>query len=143
MPKKPIQWEIYRPIKGSPGAFIGIVEAPDETSALKTAIAIASYRLTLRTAGWRALAYRKSYAGGAGEIARLRDAAQRLMRTAWAQQRIRLIAAALVQHGTLSGEGNLICHDRRCAPCRDRRALARPRRCHRRRGFWRAALCGR
>ena len=38
MLKKPIQWEIYRPIKGSPGAFIGIVEAPDETSALKTAI---------------------------------------------------------------------------------------------------------
>ena len=34
VPKKPIQWEVYRPIKGSPGAFIGIVEAPDETSAL-------------------------------------------------------------------------------------------------------------
>ena len=33
MPKKPIQWEVYRPIKGSPGAFIGIV-----TSALKAAI---------------------------------------------------------------------------------------------------------
>jgi hypothetical protein len=30
MPKKPIQWEVYRPIKGTPGAFIGIVEAPDE-----------------------------------------------------------------------------------------------------------------
>jgi len=38
MPKKPIQWEVYRPIKGSPGAFIGTVEAPDETSALKAAI---------------------------------------------------------------------------------------------------------
>jgi hypothetical protein len=38
MPKKLIQWEVYRPIKGSPGAFIGIVEASDETSALKTAI---------------------------------------------------------------------------------------------------------
>ena len=38
MPKKPIQWEIYRPIKGSPGAFIGIVEAPDETLALEAAI---------------------------------------------------------------------------------------------------------
>jgi hypothetical protein len=38
MPKKPIQWEVYRPIKGAPGAFIGIVEAPDETSALKAAI---------------------------------------------------------------------------------------------------------
>ena len=30
--------EVYRPIKGSPGVFIGVVEAPDETSALKTAI---------------------------------------------------------------------------------------------------------
>jgi hypothetical protein len=38
VPKKPTQWEVYRPIKGSPGAFIGVVEAPDETSALKTAI---------------------------------------------------------------------------------------------------------
>ena len=38
VPKKPIQWEVYRPIKGAPRAFIGIVEAPDETSALKAAI---------------------------------------------------------------------------------------------------------
>jgi hypothetical protein len=38
VPKKPILWEVYRPIKGSPGAFIGIVEASDETSALKAAI---------------------------------------------------------------------------------------------------------
>ena len=38
VPKTPIQWEIYRPIKGSPGAFIGIVDAPDETSALKVEI---------------------------------------------------------------------------------------------------------
>jgi hypothetical protein len=38
VPKKPFQWEVYRPIKGSPGAFIGIVEAPNETSALKAAI---------------------------------------------------------------------------------------------------------
>jgi 1,2-phenylacetyl-CoA epoxidase PaaB subunit len=38
VPKKPLQWEVYRPIKGSPGAFIGVVEAPDEASALKTAI---------------------------------------------------------------------------------------------------------
>ena len=38
MPKKPTQWEVYRPIKGSPGAFISVVEAPDETSALKAAI---------------------------------------------------------------------------------------------------------
>jgi hypothetical protein len=38
VPKKPIQWEVYRPIKGAHGAFIGIVEAPDEASALKVAI---------------------------------------------------------------------------------------------------------
>ena len=38
IPKKPIQWEVYRPIKGAPRAFIGIIEAPDETSALKAAI---------------------------------------------------------------------------------------------------------
>jgi hypothetical protein len=39
VPKEPLQWEVYRPRKGAPGAFIGIVEAPDETSALKVAIA--------------------------------------------------------------------------------------------------------
>ena len=38
MPEKVTQWEVYRPIKGSPGVFIGVVEAPDETSALKAAI---------------------------------------------------------------------------------------------------------
>jgi 1,2-phenylacetyl-CoA epoxidase PaaB subunit len=38
VPKKLTQWEVYRPIKGSPGAFIGVVEAPDETAALKAAI---------------------------------------------------------------------------------------------------------
>jgi len=38
MPEKATQWEVYRPIKGSRGAFIGVVEAPDETSALKVAI---------------------------------------------------------------------------------------------------------
>jgi hypothetical protein len=39
VPKKPTQWEVYRPIMGSPGAFIGVVEASsDETSALKAAI---------------------------------------------------------------------------------------------------------
>jgi hypothetical protein len=41
----------------------------------------------------------------AAEIARLRDAAQRLVRTAWAEERIRLLADALLRHGgTLSGE---------------------------------------
>jgi len=38
------------------------------------------------------------------EIARLRDAARRLVRTAWAQERIRLLAAALLQYGALSGD---------------------------------------
>jgi hypothetical protein len=38
VPKKSIKWEVYRPIKESPGAFIGVVEAPNETSALKAAI---------------------------------------------------------------------------------------------------------
>jgi hypothetical protein len=38
VPEKPTKWEVYRPIKGSPGAFIGVVEAPNETSALKAAI---------------------------------------------------------------------------------------------------------
>jgi hypothetical protein len=38
VPKKPTQWEVYRPIKGSPSAFIGVVEAPDDTSALKATI---------------------------------------------------------------------------------------------------------
>jgi hypothetical protein len=38
------------------------------------------------------------------EIARLRDAADRLVRTAWAEERIGLIADALLQHGTLTGE---------------------------------------
>ncbi len=38
MSNKPIQWEVYRPIKGSPGAFIGVVEAPDAAAALKVAI---------------------------------------------------------------------------------------------------------
>jgi hypothetical protein len=38
VPKQPTKWEVYRPIKGSLGAFIGVVEAPDETSALKAAI---------------------------------------------------------------------------------------------------------
>ena len=38
MPEKATQWEVYRPMKGSRGAFIGVVEAPDETSALKVAI---------------------------------------------------------------------------------------------------------
>jgi hypothetical protein len=40
----------------------------------------------------------------AAEIARLRDAAERLVRTPWAQQRIEMIADALVRHGTLTGE---------------------------------------
>jgi len=38
------------------------------------------------------------------EFSRHRDAAERLVRTEWAQQRIRVIGAALLRHGTLSGE---------------------------------------
>jgi hypothetical protein len=38
------------------------------------------------------------------EIARLRDAAHRLVRTPWAQQRIPLIAEALLRHGTIAGD---------------------------------------
>jgi hypothetical protein len=38
------------------------------------------------------------------EIARLRDAAHRLVRTAWAQERVRLLADALLRHGTLTGD---------------------------------------
>jgi hypothetical protein len=47
------------------------------------------------------------------EIARLRDAAQRLVRTAWAQQRIPLIAEALLRRGTLAGDeiGGMIAAD--------------------------------
>jgi hypothetical protein len=37
-PKSRSNGKFYRPIKGSPGAFIGIVEAPDEMLALKAAI---------------------------------------------------------------------------------------------------------
>ena len=39
-----------------------------------------------------------------GQLARHREAAQRLVRTVWAQQRIRLLADALLRHGTLRGE---------------------------------------
>jgi hypothetical protein len=38
------------------------------------------------------------------ELTRYRDAAQRLVRSAWARHRIRLLADALLRHGTLSGE---------------------------------------
>ena len=38
------------------------------------------------------------------EIVRLRDAADRLVRTLWVQDRIRWIAAALLRHGTLTGD---------------------------------------
>jgi hypothetical protein len=40
----------------------------------------------------------------AGELSRLRDAAQRLVRSAWAQHRIRLLADALLRHGTLTAD---------------------------------------
>jgi hypothetical protein len=40
----------------------------------------------------------------AAEFGSLRDSAQRLVRSAWAQQRIRVLADALLRGGTLSGE---------------------------------------
>jgi hypothetical protein len=40
----------------------------------------------------------------AGELARCRDAAQRLVRSQWAQQRIAKLAEALLRYGTLRGE---------------------------------------
>jgi hypothetical protein len=40
----------------------------------------------------------------AAALARFRDAAQRLVRSAWARQRIRLLAAALLEHDTLTAE---------------------------------------
>jgi hypothetical protein len=39
-----------------------------------------------------------------GALVRFPDAAQRLVRSPWAQHRIRVLAHALLQHGTLSGE---------------------------------------
>jgi hypothetical protein len=38
------------------------------------------------------------------ELVRNRNAAQRLVRSAWAQQRIRLLADALLRNGALTGE---------------------------------------
>ena len=38
------------------------------------------------------------------ELTRYRDAAQRLVRSPWAQHRIRVLADALLRQGTLSGE---------------------------------------
>jgi hypothetical protein len=38
------------------------------------------------------------------EIVRLRDATDRLVRTEWAQHRIRAVAAALLRHVTLTGD---------------------------------------
>jgi hypothetical protein len=40
----------------------------------------------------------------AAELARCRDSAQRLVRSPWAQQRIAVVADALLRLGTLSGE---------------------------------------
>ena len=38
------------------------------------------------------------------QLVRYRDAAQRLVQSAWARQRIRVLAEALLSHGTLTGE---------------------------------------
>jgi 1,2-phenylacetyl-CoA epoxidase PaaB subunit len=43
MRKKQLAWEVLR-LKGSPAAFVGLVHAPDEKSALKVAIKELSIR---------------------------------------------------------------------------------------------------
>jgi hypothetical protein len=54
---------------------------------------------------WRGISWRGgSAAADRAEIARLRDAAERLVRTQWAQECIPLIADALLRHGTLTGD---------------------------------------
>jgi hypothetical protein len=40
----------------------------------------------------------------AAELLRCRTAAERLVRSAWAQQRIRVLADVLLRHGTLTGD---------------------------------------
>jgi hypothetical protein len=53
---------------------------------------------------WRGISWRGgSAAADRAEIARLRDA-ERLVRTQWAQECIRLVADALLRHGTLTGD---------------------------------------
>jgi hypothetical protein len=59
------------------------------------------------------------------EIVRLRDVAERLVCTPWAQECIRLIGDALLRHGTLTGRRNRR-HDRRqCLKADDRDAPIR------------------
>jgi hypothetical protein len=65
-----------------------------ENGADRIDIEMARRYLSRRFDPWRIVA----------EIARLGDAAERLVRTAWVEQRIRVIADALLQYGTLSGE---------------------------------------
>ena len=66
-------------------------------------IEMAVIKATMR---WRASTCRviliRSHA--AAELARYRDAAQRLVCSAWAMRHIRLLAGALMQHDTLTGE---------------------------------------
>ena len=55
---------------------------------------------------WRARIFARHFdpLRAAAELARCRDLAQRLVRSVWAEQRIRVLADALLRCGTLSGE---------------------------------------
>jgi hypothetical protein len=69
--------------------FCGSIEPGSDRSD----IAMAREHLASRIERWRI----------AAEMVRLRGSAERLVATAWAQARIALIAAALLERGTLSG----------------------------------------
>jgi hypothetical protein len=92
---------------GASPVLLGTVYASDEREARTAAIAKfkldpnARPRTSASRLFSRAAADQKPVA-----LARVRyrDAAQRLIRSPWAQQRIRLLAAALLRHGTLSGD---------------------------------------
>lgn len=63
------------------------------------------------------------------ELVRCRDAADRLVRDAWAQDRIRAIAAALLRHGTLDGQAIAALESDLCRQSRDYTLEARGRGC--------------
>jgi hypothetical protein len=56
------------------------------------------------TTTWPARIWHANPLQAAADLVRFRDAAQRLVRSTWAQARIRLLADALLRCGTLSGE---------------------------------------
>ena len=77
---------------------------PPKTSSADQATTAAMPKSTFR---WRARYSLRATSiplRAAAELSRCRAAAERLVRTVWAQQRIRLLAEALLRCGTLSGE---------------------------------------